>query len=148
MIQSFFMTNGSSFSILLVDDDAEDREIIDEAFVEIGNASDIKKFVSGKDLLAYLEKIEPELLPTLIVLDNTMPELNACELLQILKKNEQYRSIPVLVYTSQCTPSKTAELKALGAYDCLEKGDSMRSIIEIARMFKELAGVKGITEIK
>ncbi|HJW16499.1 MAG TPA: response regulator [Flavisolibacter sp.] len=133
------MTNGINFSILLVDDDAEDRQIIDEAFVEIGNACDIKKFISGADLLNYLKNLEPELYPSLIVLDLTMPELNAIELLGILKQNEAYKDIPVIVYSSHCTPSKKAELKALGAYDFIEKGDTMQAIIDMAKRFTALS---------
>ena len=141
------MTNGEVFSILLVDDDSEDREMIDEAFVEIGNARDIKKFITGKDLLAYLQKLDPALFPTLIVLDNTMPELGAPELLYILKHDEKFRSIPVVVYSSHCSPSETAALKAQGAYECMEKADSVRSILAMAHHLRQLAGVKKATDI-
>jgi CheY-like chemotaxis protein len=133
------MTNGLRFSILIVDDDSEDRQIIDEAFVEIGYECEVKKFITGKDLLQYLEKVGPGLLPTLIVLDNTLPEMDAGDLLRILKKNESYQNIPVIVYSSHCTPSKTAELKALGAYNCVEKGNTMQAIIEMAKTFKSVS---------
>jgi CheY-like chemotaxis protein len=133
------MTNGLRFSILIVDDDSEDRQIIDEAFVEIGYECEVKKFITGKDLLQYLEKVGPGLLPTLIVLDNTLPEMDAGDLLRILKQNESYQNIPVIVYSSHCTPSKTAELKALGAYNCVEKGNTMQAIIEMAKTFKSVS---------
>jgi CheY-like chemotaxis protein len=133
------MTKGLRFSILIVDDDSEDRQIIDEAFVEIGYECEVKKFITGKDLLQYLEKVGPGLLPTLIVLDNTLPEMDAGDLLRILKKNESYQNIPVIVYSSHCTSSKTAELKALGAYNCVEKGNTMQAIIEMAKTFKSVS---------
>jgi CheY-like chemotaxis protein len=133
------MTNGLRFSILIVDDDSEDRQIIDEAFVEIGYECEVKKFITGKDLLQYLEKVGPGLLPTLIVLDNTLPEMDAGDLLRILKQNESYQNIPVIVYSSHCTLSKTAELKALGAYNCVEKGNTMQAIIEMAKTFKSVS---------
>src|SRR6476620_4607456 len=136
------MTNGINFSILLVDDDAEDRQIIDEAFVEIDNACDIKKFVSGTDLLSYLEKVGPELYPSLIVIDYNMPGLSATELLGILKQNEAYKDIPVIIYSSHCTASKKAELQALGAYDFVEKGDTMKAIIEMAKRFTAISKEK------
>jgi CheY-like chemotaxis protein len=133
------MTKGLRFSILIVDDDTEDRQIIDEAFIEIGYECEVKKFITGKDLLQYLEKVEPGLYPSLIVLDNTLPEMDAADLLRILKQNESYKHIPVIVYSSHCTPSKTAELKALGAYDCVEKGNTMQSIIEMAKTFRAVS---------
>jgi CheY-like chemotaxis protein len=133
------MTNGISFSILLVDDDAEDREFIDDAFVEIGYECEIKKFISGKDLLKYLENVEPALYPTLIVLDYSIKGMDATDILRILKQSEAYKHIPVLIYSSTCPPSKAAELKALGAYDCLEKKDSMKALVEMAKKFRDLS---------
>jgi CheY-like chemotaxis protein len=133
------MTNGISFSILLVDDDADDREFIDDAFVEIGYECEIKKFVSGKDLLKYLENVEPALYPTLIVLDYSIQGMDATDLLRILKQSEAYKNIPVLIYSSTCPPAKAAELKALGAYDCLEKKDSMKALVEMAKKFRDLS---------
>jgi CheY-like chemotaxis protein len=133
------MTNGISFSILLVDDDADDREFIDDAFVEIGYECEIKKFVSGKDLLKYLANVEPALFPTLIVLDYSIQGMDATDLLRILKQSEAYKNIPVLIYSSTCPPAKAAELKALGAYDCLEKKDSMKELVEMAKKFRDLS---------
>jgi CheY-like chemotaxis protein len=40
------MLNGIPFSILVVDDDEDDRIIIDEAFKEIGYEAEIKKFMA------------------------------------------------------------------------------------------------------
>jgi CheY-like chemotaxis protein len=128
-----------TFSILLVEDDSDDRVIIDEAFVEIGYECEIKKFHSGNDLLSYLEKIDQDRYPSLIVLDNVLPGLNGSDILGILKQNEAYKDIPVIVYTTSCTPSKTAELKALGAYDCVEKGNTMQAIIETAKKFRNVS---------
>jgi CheY-like chemotaxis protein len=122
-----------------VDDDAEDREFIDDAFVEIGYECEIKKFISGKDLLKYLENVEPALYPTLIVLDYSIKGMDATDILRILKQSEAYKHIPVLIYSSTCPPSRTAELKALGAYDCLEKEDSMKALVEMAKKFRDLS---------
>jgi CheY-like chemotaxis protein len=135
-----------TFSILVVDDDADDRVIIDEAFQEIDYVCEVKKFHSGKDLLHYLELVGPGLYPSLIVLDYSLPGLDAADLLRILKQNESAKDIPVIIYTSSCTPAKTAEIKALGAYDCVEKENTMQAIIETAKNFRNIsrAGMKDV----
>ncbi|MFL5808486.1 MAG: response regulator [Flavisolibacter sp.] len=130
---------GLPFPILLVDDDEDDRLIIDEAFKEIGYEAEIKKFIGGKALLHYLAQVDPQLYPSLIVLDNTLPEMEAKELVQILKKNPQAKSIPVVIYTSFISPSKREELLAAGAYACIEKGAVMRDVVEVAKGLKSLA---------
>jgi len=49
------MTKGLRFSIVVAEDDEDDRILMDEAFVEIGCGAEIKKFISGEDMLRYLD---------------------------------------------------------------------------------------------
>ncbi|MEI6945633.1 response regulator [Paraflavisolibacter sp. H34] len=133
------MQNGIPFSILVVDDDADDRLFIDEAFMEIGYAAEVKKFIDGKGLLRYLEQIEPALYPSLIVLDNTLPGLEAGDLLVILKAHPCCRSIPVVVYTSSVTAFMNEQLLSQGAYTVMEKASSTQEIVQVALKLKSLA---------
>jgi CheY-like chemotaxis protein len=139
------MKNGLPFSILLVDDDSDDREIIDEAFKEIGYDTEVKKFINGKALLHYLESVEPTLYPCLIVLDNTLPELDANDLLVLLKENPAYKDIPVVIYTTMLTPFKKEQLTSKGAYACLQKGSTMTEVIRLAEELRHLAESKAET---
>lgn len=131
--------DGLPFSILVVDDDPDDRVLIDEAFQQIGYESEVKKFVDGKSLLQYLEKVEPALYPSLIVLDNTLPELEATDILALLKENPAYKSIPVVIYTTGVSPSKKEKLLSQGAYACFEKGSSMQDLVRMAQELKRLS---------
>lgn len=124
---------------MIVDDDPDDRVFIDEAFQSIGYEAEVKKFVDGKSLLQYLEKVEPALYPSLIVLDNTLPELEATDILALLKENPAYKSIPVVIYTSGISPSKKEKLLAQGAYACFEKGSSMQDLVRMAQELKRLS---------
>jgi CheY-like chemotaxis protein len=133
------MTEGLPFRILVVEDDEDDRFIIDDAFLEIGFAAEVKKFINGKTLLHYLEQVEPALLPSLIVLDSTLPELNAIDLLTILKANPSYQGIPVVVYTSMLTQAKEQQLLSKGAYACYRKGNTLQEVVELAKTLKQLA---------
>jgi CheY-like chemotaxis protein len=133
------MENGIPFSILVVDDDADDRLFIDEAFMEIGYAAEVKKFVDGKMMLRYLEQIEPAQYPSLIVLDNTLPDLEASDLLSILKSDPSYQPIPVVVYTSAVSPFKEEQLLSRGAFCVMEKASSSRDIVQVALKLKGLA---------
>ena len=130
---------GLPFSILVVDDDEDDRIIIDEAFKEIGYESEIKKFIGGKALLHYLSQIDQDLYPSLIVLDNTLPEMDAMDVVLKLKNNPQSKSIPVVVYTSSISPAKKQELLDAGVFICIEKGSVMKEIVAVAKRLKRLA---------
>jgi len=131
-----------TFSLLVVDDDEDDRMIIDEAFREIGYEAQVKKFVNGKALLQYLDSIEPLLYPSLIVLDNTLPVLSAADILSALKQNASYKDIPVVVYTSALSESKKEQLLTLGASACYVKGSTMPEVVELAKDLKAKAEAK------
>jgi CheY-like chemotaxis protein len=136
------MLNGIPFSILVVDDDEDDRIIIDEAFKEIGYEAEIKKFIDGYSLLRYLKQIDPSVYPSLIVLDNTLDRLAASDILSALKTNPGHSHIPVVFYTGSLSPAKKAELLSKGAFDCLEKGSVMHEIVEVAKKLKAIAESK------
>ncbi|OLY94269.1 Response regulator receiver domain-containing protein [Cnuella takakiae] len=133
------MKNGLPFTILLVDDDEDDRSFIDSAFLEVGFAEEVKKFINGKMLLHYLEQTEEELLPKLIVLDNTLPELDATDILHVLKSSSRYKHIPVIIFSSWITPLKRSQLISAGAYECIKKGDSFHELVSFALKLKNFS---------
>jgi CheY-like chemotaxis protein len=133
------MKNGLPFTILMVEDDADDREIIDEAFKEVGYESEIKKFIDGEALLKYLEEVDETVYPSLIVLDNRLPKLDVQDLLSILKEDERFKSISVVIYAGSLSNAAKDILFELGAYAIIEKGSTMQSIVDIARELKEIA---------
>ena len=131
--------NGLPFTILIVEDDADDRFIIDEAFKQIGYEAEVKKFLSGESLFRYLNEIKTNVYPSLIVLDNTLPKMDASDILLLLKKDTRFHKIPVVVYTSTASPQKKEQLLAHGAYACLEKGALMDEVVTVAKDLKSLA---------
>jgi response regulator RpfG family c-di-GMP phosphodiesterase len=131
--------NSIPYSILMVDDDEDDRIIIDEAFKEIGYEPQVKKFIYGEELLSFLEHLEPSKYPSLIVLDNTLPKLDASDILSILKKNPLYKNISVIIYSTMISPEKEKQLKAMGAHACIEKGTKMSEVLAMAKKLKDMA---------
>lgn len=133
------MKEGLAFSILVVDDDEDDRALIDEAFMEIGAGAEVKKFTDGKMLFRYLEQVEPSLYPSLIVLDNTLPELDATDIISRLKAHTGYKDIPVVIYTTALSPVKEQKLLSLGAYACYKKEDTFEQLVVVAKKLRSLA---------
>jgi CheY-like chemotaxis protein len=131
--------DGLRFSILVVDDDEDDRVIIDEAFKEIGYEAEVKKFIDGEYLMRYLEKIEPALYPSLIVLDNTLSKEDALQVLSNLKEDSRYSSIPVIIYSTSISERKKELMLRMGAYSCIEKGSVMNEIIQVAKELRDVA---------
>ena len=133
------MQQGLPFHILVVEDDPDDRIIIDEAFQQIGYVTEVKKLPDGEYLLRYLETIDPSLYPSLIVLDNFLPKADAFTILSQLKAHPLYKKIQVVVFTTRISPTRKALLLATGAYACLKKGEDMSEMVAIAKRLKAMA---------
>ena len=94
-----------SYKILLVDDDPEDRAIIQEAMETI-EAGDIIHFAeNGEQALEILEQgVQTNQLPCIVVLDLNMPRLNGTETLRLIRANEQLKDISVVIYSTSINP--------------------------------------------
>ncbi|HYH15705.1 MAG TPA: response regulator, partial [Flavisolibacter sp.] len=88
------------YKILVVDDDSDDREIMNEAF-QMQGSSDHLILASAAEVFTYLQLVEnDEDLPRLIITDLNMPGISGYELLQALKGMQRYKHIDVFVYST------------------------------------------------
>jgi two-component system alkaline phosphatase synthesis response regulator PhoP len=94
--------DSSGKKILIVDDDAATRNILEKIFLSEGYW--VAKAKNGKEALA----IAKDFLPDVIILDIMMPVMDGTITLERLEKNPKTRNIPVLFLTSLI--SKTEEL--------------------------------------
>jgi len=105
--------------ILLVDDDADDQLFFVDAIKELEPAIDCDVANNGLEALDHLEKIPPP--PNLIFLDLNMPIMNGYECLDILKKTEAYREIPVIIFTTSSQAKDKERTISMGAKMYLTK---------------------------
>lgn len=87
-------------TILLVDDDQDDLLLLREAISEISSDYEMVERDNGRSALDYLRTNTNRLLPHLIVLDINMPVLSGKETLAILKADENFREIPVVLFST------------------------------------------------
>ena len=88
-------------TILYVDDDEDDRLLFAEAVQQLNNNIILAEAINGEKALQYLNKAkQAKDLPCLIVLDVNMPIMNGKELFEILKKDNEFASIPIVVFTT------------------------------------------------
>ncbi|MBV4359316.1 response regulator [Pinibacter aurantiacus] len=126
--------------ILLVDDDLEDRFLIEDSFKEIG-VSDILHFEeNGENALNYLEQsFYRDSLPCLIILDLNMPKMNGTQILRFLKGNDKFINIPVIIFSTSLNAIEKEECLRLGAYSYVIKPVFYKDSIDTARMFYDLS---------
>ena len=125
-----------SEKILLVDDDAEDREIIEDAFKEISAENHIQFQTNGEEAIQYLEaNYDTGYVPCLIVLDLNMPKMNGTQALRLIKNDERFKNIPVIIYSTSLNNIEKEECLQLGAHSYIIKPILYNESVETARMF-------------
>jgi CheY-like chemotaxis protein len=135
-----------SHSILLVEDDADDRYIMHLAFSELNYAERVKVFNSGEDILRYLQNLpHSDLYPSLVVLDYNMPGMNGGEVLMRMKLDDGLREIPVAMYSTGMR-SMESKLKNLGADYCFEKGSQITDVVGLALTLKRIVEGEEVVE--
>ena len=132
------MINPNNY-ILLVDDNADDRHILHHSFEEIHWSSRLKLVGSADEAMEYLDGVENESLPSLIVLDYHMPQINGTEALKRLKEIESFKDIPVVLYASSMSSLLAYKLTSLGALCCFHKPANVVSAINLAKVLKTIA---------
>jgi CheY-like chemotaxis protein len=125
--------------ILMIDDDDEDRMLMQDMFVEIG-APDVAHYEgSGETALSYLSTLAENELPSVIVLDLNMPKLNGTQVLRMLKENEKFKDITVIIYSTSVNYIEKEETIKLGAHSYVIKPSSYEEYLEKARYFNNLS---------
>jgi putative two-component system response regulator len=107
------MSNKTLPSVLVVDDIEINRMIIEEI---LKDEYQVLTAENGREALEILKTID--IMPKIVLLDIIMPEMNGYQLLEIMKKDNVFRKIPVIFITTS-----DSELNALsaGAVDFISK---------------------------
>ncbi len=90
-----YKTIAHSRHLLVVDDDSTTRIILRKMLVKDGWR--VAEAENGKDAIKRIEEEKPEL----ILLDLLMPVMDGFELLNVLKDDDEFKKIPIIVITSK-----------------------------------------------
>ena len=122
--------------IALVDDDEDDRYIVQQAFASHQACCLLQALPSGQALFELLE--ESVKLPALLLLDLNMPLMNGFDVLKRLRETTQYQSIPVVILTTSSASVDQQRAADLGADEFITKPSMMADFIPIiARLRQE-----------
>jgi len=116
-----------TMSFLLVDDDADDRELFIDAVNEIDQNISCITATNGQQAIEFLRNAESTL-PDFIFLDLRMPRLDGKKCLAEIKGDEKLRHIPVIIYTTSKGVDESKELRDMGAFYFISKPNNPEEI--------------------
>ena len=123
---------------LIVDDDADDREIIRDAFMSTVNDQDYIFIENGDKLLSYLEQSVNGEKPALIMLDLNMPGKDGRETLKEINSDTRFHHIPTSVFTTSSSQRDKQMVYDLGANCFITKPDTFNKLIEMTKSITQL----------
>lgn len=128
-----------SITILMADDDADDRLMTREAFEASHLKNDLKFVENGVELLDYLYRREkyadPESSPrpSIILLDLNMPKKDGREALEEIKRDPNLRNIRIIVLTTSKAEEDIYRTYNLGAASYITKPVTFESLVDVVK---------------
>ena len=130
---------GKPITILLADDDADDRMLARDALAESRLANDLRFVQDGEELMDYLHRrgryasVESAPRPGLILLDLNMPRKDGREALREIKSAPGLRSIPIVVLTTSKAEEDIYRSYDLGVNSFITKPVTFEGLVAVMR---------------
>ena len=122
-----------SRKVMVVDDDADIVEMT--RLVLEGGGYQVIPARSGADALHILDQAQPDL----ILLDVNMPDMDGWEVLRLLKADEGFRSLPVVMFTVKMEFRDKVHALQDGAQDYITKPFAYDELLgRLDRIFQSL----------
>jgi CheY-like chemotaxis protein len=131
--------NHNPITILLADDDPEDRMLARDALEESRVANKLDMVEDGEELMDYLnrrgsyESLRGTPLPGLILLDLNMPRKDGREALREIKGDPNLRRIPVVVLTTSQAEEDIYRTYDLGVNSFITKPVTFGGLVDVIK---------------
>lgn len=133
--------NLTSMTILIADDDADDRMFLEQAMRQNGYTQTIRFVEDGEELMDYLgrrgrytELSAPW--PNLLILDLNMPRKNGFQALEEIKDDPRLRRLPVVVMTTSSADEDVIKTYNLGVNSFVTKPFNFNRLVEMVGALK------------
>ena len=126
-------------TILVADDDSEDRAMIQEAFTEARLKNEVHFVEDGEQLLSYLRRegdyadMAGRPLPGFIMLDLNMPRKDGREALREIKADPNLSHLPVVVLTTSQAEEDIIRTYGLGVNSFISKPVTLEGLVDVIK---------------
>lgn len=133
------MRDPRAITILVADDDPDDRQLTKDAFAEAMLANELHFVEDGVELMDYLyrrgkySEAGKAPRPGIILLDLNMPRKDGREALQEIKADPQFNAIRVLIMTTSKAEEDIIRSYNLSAASYITKPITFDGLVEVVR---------------
>lgn len=124
-------------TILLADDDPDDRLLVQEAFEENRLINELATVQDGEELMDFLHKrgkfTESKITPGLILLDLNMPRKSGLEALKEIKEDPYLKRLPVVILTTSKAEEDIVRSYDLGVNSFIVKPVTFEALVELIK---------------
>lgn len=119
-------------TILVAEDDADDRFLLQAAFQEAKIEVNLQFAENGFDVMSQLHQSKNKLdFPKLMLLDLNMPKKDGREVLREVKSSVDYSKIPIIVFSTTNNKQEIERCYALGANHYIIKPDNFTDLLNV-----------------
>lgn len=132
-----------SGTILVIDDDPNDRLLIEEALRTVCANSAVVMFADGGDAIHYLQGDDPYSdrtrfpYPSFVITDLKMPRVDGLAVLEFLRSRPQSAIVPTIVFSSSSDPDDVQKSYMLGASSYHVKPSTAERFTEQVRVMHD-----------
>jgi CheY-like chemotaxis protein len=130
------MKERTALSVLMAEDDADDRVLLADAFRESGVEVALEFATDGVELMARLNAIlgDPgRQLPDLLLLDLNMPRMDGREALRAIREHAGLKHLPVIILTTSHAQIDILASYRLGANSFVTKPSRFDDLTAVLR---------------
>lgn len=151
LLLTFALVNGGgankimkreNYRVYILDDDAEDADLLAEAFENTEYDSEIHLFNTPNKLLQQLFFLPSDKVPDLIVMDHQMPLMDGSNMVKHIRADKKLKDITLGIYSSGIQEAKLKDMFRSGIDIFIEKGNTCDEIKYHIKKFFEAVEVK------
>lgn len=126
--------------ILIVEDNQVDRMTIERSFKHAKVSNPLVCTDNGEDALAYLRRegkyadVKEKRKPCIVLLDLNMPIMGGIEFLKIIKSDDQFKGMPVIVLTTSKEENDRVESFNLSVAGYIVKPVELEKFTEVIKI--------------
>jgi CheY-like chemotaxis protein len=129
--------------LLYAEDDLDDFESLVDALEQLTDKYQIVNAKNGTEVISLLQSEFAENHPSVVILDLNMPLMDGKEVLAWMKNEEEFRHIPVMVFT---TSSREEDVRLCQNHKCtfFRKPTLYRDLLHVAQTILDMSN--GVTD--